>query len=85
MHVHLCSAIASNKINESISATFGALESSKLALEVAFHNYRLAIVGASYIACEQATIYNNLGTEVHMFNRGVRYDFPSASIFYFQG
>lgn len=32
---------------------------------------RLVIIGSSYIACEQATIYQNLGTDVHLLNRGV--------------
>ena len=27
---------------------------------------RLVIVGAGYIACEQACIFNNFGSEVHM-------------------
>ena len=27
---------------------------------------RMVIVGAGYIACEQACIFNNFGTEVHM-------------------
>jgi len=31
---------------------------------------RLAIIGSSYIACEQATIYQNLGCDVHIYNRG---------------
>ena len=26
----------------------------------------MVIVGAGYIACEQACIFNNFGTEVHM-------------------
>jgi len=31
-----------------------------------FVPYRMVIVGAGYIACEQACIFNNFGTEVHM-------------------
>lgn len=28
-------------------------------------------MGSSYIACEQATIYNNLGSDVHLYVRSV--------------
>lgn len=31
-----------------------------------FFPYRMVIVGAGYIACEQACIFNNFGSEVHM-------------------
>ena len=32
---------------------------------------RLVVVGAGYIGCEQACIFNNLGTEVHFIVRQV--------------
>ena len=33
--------------------------------------FRLVVVGAGYIGCEQACIFNNLGTEVHFIVRQV--------------
>ena len=33
---------------------------------------RVAMIGGGYIACEQASIYNNFGAEVHLLVRGVR-------------
>ena len=33
---------------------------------------RVVMVGGGYIACEQASIYNNMGAEVHFLIRGVR-------------
>ena len=33
---------------------------------------RVGMIGGGYIACEQASIYNNFGAEVHFFIRGVR-------------
>ena len=34
---------------------------------------RVGMIGGGYIACEQASIYNNFGAEVHFFIRGVRF------------
>ena len=37
-----------------------------------WHTCRIVMIGGGYIACEQASIYNNLGAEVHFLIRGVR-------------
>lgn len=37
---------------------------------------RLVVVGGGYIGCEQASIFNNFGTEVHLIVRQVQ---PEAS------
>lgn len=33
---------------------------------------RLVVVGGGYIGCEQASIFNNFGTEVHLIVRQVQ-------------
>ena len=33
---------------------------------------RVAMIGGGYISCEQASIYNNFGAEVHLLVRSVR-------------
>lgn len=38
---------------------------------------RLVVVGGGYIGCEQASIFNNFGTEVHLIVRQVQ---PSSSL-----
>ena len=35
------------------------------------HACRLVVVGAGYIGCKQASIYNNFGTDVHFLVRQV--------------
>ncbi|KAK9824171.1 hypothetical protein WJX72_008264 [[Myrmecia] bisecta] len=65
---NICIATGGKPITPPIEGAEHAIISDQI-LDLPKLPKKLAVVGGGYISCEQATIYNAFGSEVHVFNR----------------